>query len=273
MGNSRINAAALFLALVAGVFILGSLRSYGWLTGIGGLILLFVLFAYDQEGHRSIFQSVAFGSVCGFALMLIVAAYFHARAVGDAAITLAYAQYLPIAWACATLIFVLIDRTRMGSRFEPSRAPSTLGIATARYETPPPHAATTSPALAPVQPQVPVVQPERVPPQPVQPYAPAPEPVAAEPAPVPAPPITPERAVPIPHGKETSIYINLVGEGLALMRTVRAEHMGKDFYLITEPMPEGESWEFTTGQIVRCRKKNLSSGKGLVAVEEAPRAS
>jgi hypothetical protein len=57
------------------------------------------------------------------------------------------------------------------------------------------------------------------------------------------------------------------------MRSVQAEHIGKDYYLIVEPRPAGEAWEFTTGQVVRCQKRNLSSGKGLVAVEEAPRAS
>ena len=48
--------------------------------------------------------------------------------------------------------------------------------------------------------------------------------------------------------------------------------MGKDFYRIVEQVPEGEAWEFQPGQIVRCQKKNLSSGKALVAIEEAPRA-
>jgi hypothetical protein len=98
-------------------------------------------------------------------------------------------------------------------------------------------------------------------------------PVAPAAEPQPPAPATAPRAVSLPKGKETEIYVNLVGEGLAIMRTVRAQHMGKDFYLITEPMPEGEQWEFTTGQIVRCKKRNLSHGKGLVAVEEAPRAS
>ena len=79
--------------------------------------------------------------------------------------------------------------------------------------------------------------------------------------------------LPLPPGKETDIYVALVGEGLNLMRTVRAEHLGRDFYKIIEPMPEGETWEFATGQVVRCKKRNLSTGKGLVAVEEAPRAS
>lgn len=57
------------------------------------------------------------------------------------------------------------------------------------------------------------------------------------------------------------------------MRTVKAEHVGRDFYKIVEAMPEGETWEFGPGQVVRCKKRNLSTGKGLVAVEEAPRAS
>ena len=64
----------------------------------------------------------------------------------------------------------------------------------------------------------------------------------------------------------------LVGEGLNVLRAVRAEHIGRDFYRIAEAMPDGETWQFGPGQIVRCRKKNLSSGKAMVAVEEAPRA-
>ena len=79
--------------------------------------------------------------------------------------------------------------------------------------------------------------------------------------------------LPLPPGKETDIYVALVGEGLNLMRTVKAEHVGRDFYKIVEPMPEGEHWEYGPGQVVRCKKRNLSTGKGLVAVEEAPRAS
>jgi hypothetical protein len=47
--------------------------------------------------------------------------------------------------------------------------------------------------------------------------------------------------------------------------------MGRNFYRIIESMPEGETWEYGPGQIVRCEKKKLSTGKALVAVEEAPR--
>jgi hypothetical protein len=64
----------------------------------------------------------------------------------------------------------------------------------------------------------------------------------------------------------------LLGEGLNVLRSVQAEHLGRDFYRIVDTMPENERWEYQPGQVVRCKKKNLSSGKGLVAVEEAPRA-
>jgi hypothetical protein len=76
----------------------------------------------------------------------------------------------------------------------------------------------------------------------------------------------------IPPGRESLIYLNLVGEGLNVLRTVRAENLGRDYYRIADIMPEGEQWEFTPGQVVRCRKKSLSNGKHMVAFEEAPRA-
>jgi hypothetical protein len=76
----------------------------------------------------------------------------------------------------------------------------------------------------------------------------------------------------IPRGKETMIYINLLGEGLNVMRSVTAEHLGRDYYKITDTMPEGETWQFQPGQVVRCKKQTLSTGKALVAFEEARRA-
>ncbi len=92
--------------------------------------------------------------------------------------------------------------------------------------------------------------------------------------PAPVEPARPSPAPIIPRaGKETLIYVTLVGEGLNLLRSVQAEHVGRDFYRIIEEMPEGETWEYRTGQVVRCKKKNLSSGKALVAMEEAPRAT
>jgi hypothetical protein len=74
-------------------------------------------------------------------------------------------------------------------------------------------------------------------------------------------------------GKEVEIYVSLLGEGLNLMRTVRAEPLGHDYYRILEEMPEGETWQFGPGQVVKCKKKSLSTGKAMVAVEEAPRSA
>jgi hypothetical protein len=86
-----------------------------------------------------------------------------------------------------------------------------------------------------------------------------------------APPPPPDVTA-IPPGREAVIYLNLVGEGLNVLRTVRAENLGRDYYRIADIMPEGEQWEFTPGQVVKCRKKALSNGKHMVAYEEAPRA-
>ena len=58
-----------------------------------------------------------------------------------------------------------------------------------------------------------------------------------------------------------------------VLRPVRAEHLARDFYRITDSMPEGETWEYQPGQVVRCQKRKLSSGKALVAIEEAPRSA
>lgn len=91
-------------------------------------------------------------------------------------------------------------------------------------------------------------------------------------------PTTPETVRPAPApiiprpGSETMIYINLLGEGLNVMRSVRAESVGRDYYRIIDTMPEGETWQFQPGQVVRCKKQTLSTGKALVAFEEAQRA-
>ncbi len=156
---------------------------------------------------------------------------------------------------------------------------------------PPPPQPSPQPAQQATPPPVPVQETPpsdltavytQAPPQPAQ-YAPppaqAPQPVQyAPPPPQPtyAPPPQPQPAQQsnpvLVRGKETMIYVTLVGEGLNLMRSVRAEHLGRDFYRIIETMPEGETWEYGPGQVVRCRKQNLSSGKAMVAYEEAPRS-
>jgi hypothetical protein len=248
---------------------------------VSGLTLLVSLFAYDRRGARTGWQSLAFAFVAGLALLLAILYPLRLLLAG-----FTVTNELPaLVWLVGTAAFWFIDRARMDARHAasfagysqpplPQAAPSIYPVSS--YAAPPP-----APAPAPVQRTfTPAPQP---PPPPLQrtfaqpPPEPEPQPVA-QPAPAPElePMINavPPARAPIPRGqgKEVSIYINLLGEGMNVLRAVRAEHLGRDYYIITEEMPEGESWEYAPGQVVRCRKKNLSSGKGLVAYEEAPRA-
>jgi hypothetical protein len=255
-----------------------------WLSSIAGIVLLFIIFAYDREGYRSVFQSLAFSVVCGFSLVLAAAAGLrfwatHNESSGpnaQLAVESFTVLWLPLIWACGSVIFWGIDRARMKSREAPSaqydREPvrhprgmfdigDTPVIRPAELPTNERPSAPQSAAVASVA----QVAPEPVP-QPV----PMPQSVPmAQTVPM-AQPVDQGRVLARP-GKEAMVYVGLVGEGLNVMRSVRAEHMGRSFYRIVESMPEGETWEYGPGQIVRCEKKRLSSGKALVAVEEAPR--
>src|SRR5579875_2038036 len=77
MDKSEMNPPALLLAVLASAFLLSGFASkdaHHPLAAVGGLVILFVLFAYDHEGDRSGLQSLAFDAVCGFALMPIILA-------------------------------------------------------------------------------------------------------------------------------------------------------------------------------------------------------
>ncbi|MBV8549899.1 MAG: hypothetical protein JOY54_01270 [Acidobacteriaceae bacterium] len=335
MSKSQIDSAALLALVVAAALALMLLPGpFAWLASIGGLILVFVLLAYDRNGYRSVFQSLAFSAVFAFCLMLASAIIFKFIAASNGEAQPADGrfanQWLPIVWACITAVFWPIDRARMSGRVEYggdlATVPPVSGpIVTPRFTAPPPVTEATAiftrpqrapdyaaapppppqPASQPViyAPPQPAPQPAAyaAPPQPLQQpvpqpaaYAPptsyepapsaypppaaayAPAPAAYPPAaPAPQPAVPPPAPAPQPavmRGKEAMIYVTLVGEGLNVLRSVRAEHLGRDFYRIVEEVPEGETWEYGPGQVVRCKKKNLSSGKALVAVEEAPRA-
>ncbi len=271
MPKSHVDSAALLAAAIAGALALMLLRPFDWLSSIGGLTLLLILLAYDREGYRTVFQSLAFSAVCGFCLMLAASIVFRLL-TGSPELQNGQGQvfdeWLPLTWAGATLILWVIDRARMGGRQE--TAPERVGRPVPAHRSfipefaPPPPASPSAPAPETAFPQTappaPVYREPAPATMPVSPAAPSPTPVAAA-----APPARP--------GKETMIYVTLVGEGLNVLRSVRAEHLGRDFYRIIDSMPEGETWEYRSGQVVRCKKKNLSSGKALVAIEEAPRAS
>ena len=294
MERSRIDSAALLAAAVAAVLILLVARSgFSYVTSIGGATLLFVLFSYDQEGKRSVFQSLAFSAVCGFCVMLACGIIFQA-ALGpkvdslSAAAKDAYFQMrLSATWGFATLVLWAIDCARMSGRaaYEPglyqqgeslNKVQSQPGRVRRQHQLIPEFTgsfpAVSTPPPAPAAP-APAPKPEYREPTPTFPPEPEPAPTpAAAPEPIPPQAAVSPAAVPLPPGKETMIYVNLVGEGLNVLRSVRAEHLGRDFYKIIEEMPAGETWEYSPGQVVRCKKQKLSSGKALVAFEEAPRS-
>ncbi len=271
MPKSQVDAAALLAAAVAGalavIFARGPLDP---LSSVIGLTLLLVLFAYDREGYRTVFQSLAFSAVCGFCVMLIAVVVFRfigggpalgygmSGPVGEvrAASSKIFEQRLPLTWLGATIILWAIDRARMSSRQE--AAPQAAGgpLPARRgfipdFATP----ATASSGGGTTESELPP--------------SPPPAPLYHEPAPATTPTTTPP---PARAGKETMIYVTLMGEGLNVLRSVKAEHLGRDFYRIIDSTPEGETWQFQSGQVVRCKKRNLSSGKALVAIEEAPRS-
>jgi hypothetical protein len=267
MSKNEVDSTVLLLAVIAGAAALLLISSgQAWLCGAVGLILLLTLFSYDVEGARSVFQSFAFSAVCGFslAIALVPAAPTLFSLTGPADPQFG-GKWLPILWLASTLLFLVIDRARMSGRVVGDR-PAVSGRPSLRVtqtSPPPPVHAPFPPVAAPPPPPPPAPEPVLVREEPPPP--PTPPPVAPAPVGQPAP-------VPAPSGKETNIYVNLTGEGLNLLRSVRAEHLGRDYYRIMETMPPDERWEYPPGAVVRCRKKNLSSGKALVAYEEAPRA-
>ncbi|MBV9084652.1 MAG: hypothetical protein JOZ62_18405 [Acidobacteriaceae bacterium] len=248
MDKSEVSALTLLAVVIAGALAGRMFPAVPWSDAVVGLLLLIVLFAYDRGGYRDTWQSVAFGAVCGYCAMLI----------GASALTLpvlkspAPATWLPMIWAGATIIFTAMDRVRMNTRAMTIRPVEPVSTPLKQeFETPVRRA-------TPVREEKPAPVAETVAEPSVAANGARPEPQRIE--------------IPQGAGKPATIYLNLVGEGLAVLRTVQAEHMGKDYYRIVDQVPEGEKWEFQPGQIVRCRKQRLSTGKALVAFEEAPRA-
>lgn len=289
MQKSQMELLALIAAVLASGLALMLPAQYAWVVSISGFILLVALFSYDGEGHRSAFQSVAFSGACGLGVMLLSVVYYRWLA-GKGEVHMASGrietEWLPLTWLCAAAGICAIDRVRMLGYKDASRqqkGPVQRGFIPQYAEpAPQPVRAVQEPAAPVAEPVSPAVEPPVV-------AKPANfirnEPVAAQavvsaaaPGAQPAvvtttAPVAAPGPVRIQPAKEVDIYVALVGEGLNLMRTVKAEPVGRDFYKIVEAMPEGETWEFGPGQVVRCKKRNLSTGKGLVAVEEAPRAS
>ena len=263
MSKSSLDPTALASILIAaGVGVLLIPTGFTWLASILGLVLLILLISYDEEGYRSIPQSLAFAGVCAFCLTLAsVIPYQYVYGLPTARESQLVNKWLPLTWAFITLIMTVIDRARMGARVTNAQpGAAQLGsMLTPRVQT---SSTVTSapPAHVPDEFQS-AVRMEAPPPHLVRSEPLRHEPVLTAAVPAPPPPV-----------KLTEIYVHLTGESLNLMRSVQAEALGRDYYRIVDTMPENEMWQFTPGQVVRCKKQNLSTGKAMVAMEEAPRA-
>ncbi len=242
MSRSEINATALVCATFAAMLVFGaSARPFGWIETIASGALLVILLSYSSGVDRGMWQSVAFAMVC--ALCVTVAADYPLKKFAPAESAAAPSDWLLWIWGVAAVIFLAADRIRTSA--------SSLKPVRDTHLSPRPSEPTSSES------KLPELKPSEL--KPSEPSRPA---VTAEPI-----------ALPPGVGKPATIYVHIVGEGLAVLRPVQAEHLGRDFYRVAETPPEGEAWEFQTGQIVRCKKQKLSSGKALVAYEEAPRVS
>jgi hypothetical protein len=73
----------------------------------------------------------------------------------------------------------------------------------------------------------------------------------------------------------TTIYVYLRDEGTDVWRPIEAVRLGDDRYQIVSinQSPEDEHWEFTSGDIVRCKLRLLSKGEALVAYELVERSA
>jgi hypothetical protein len=246
-------------ALIAiGLTLLLSPLSFGLLTTVAGLVLLLVLLAYEGNRQRSVFQSVAFAAVCALAFTLVAAIVLQ-RFSDRATLQI----WLGLIWACTTVLGTVIDRSRTSA---PAASPSSAEHVSPRTSTtyglgigtsvPTPAFTESAPAALP-QEGAPEAIPDAVRETPVSQSIP--EQASAQPAPAPAQGYKPE---------ETMIYVDVIGQGISFMRSVRAEHVARDIYRIVDSMPPDETWRYQPGQTVRCKKRKLSSGKAMVAFEE-----
>jgi len=67
------------------------------------------------------------------------------------------------------------------------------------------------------------------------------------------------------------IYVSLQNEGVDCWRPVEATPLKGDIYEIVDanPFPEEEQWQFSSGDVVRCKEHRFSDGStGLVAYEK-----
>lgn len=115
MKRSEIDPAALLGAvLAAGLVLVIEKGPFGWLSTVGGLMLLMVIFAYDQEGERSLFQSMAFSGVASFCFVLAIAIVPEFLLGGIRRDESAVSDWmLGSMWFSATVLLTFLDRWKL----------------------------------------------------------------------------------------------------------------------------------------------------------------
>ena len=131
MNEFRITPQVLInVVIAASLVLLFSSAPFGFLTTIGGIALLLILFSYDQGARRSVFQSLAFSAVCGLSVVL---------AAGIGLQRMAARKDLDVwfagVWLCATVVAMAIDRARMSARAAIGVAPEVFAPARGRQLT------------------------------------------------------------------------------------------------------------------------------------------
>jgi hypothetical protein len=69
--------------------------------------------------------------------------------------------------------------------------------------------------------------------------------------------------------ERTTVYVELLEEGVPTWRPTAAESLGKGRYRLLPTDiydPEDETWQFLPGTVVACEERRLSDGVYLVAV-------
>ena len=67
---------------------------------------------------------------------------------------------------------------------------------------------------------------------------------------------------------DVTVYVQLLDEGVDVWRPVEATPLAHGLYRLTGRRPDGESWAFDTGDVVRCRPRSLSGDEVLVACQK-----
>lgn len=58
-----------------------------------------------------------------------------------------------------------------------------------------------------------------------------------------------------------TIFVYLPTEAVDVWRPVTATHIKEDEFQLAGPVPDGETWEFQPGEIVRCREQKFEDGE------------